>query len=264
MSYQRGPYQTRMSFGFGGPFSGPPPRDVLALLIVVFVTYSMQFFASTAVIPALLQLSPLVWTDLFVWQLVTYAFAGFGPPSLWILLELLIIYWFGRDVYLRLGRRRFWRVVVVAVALAGVAAVAVHLLSTLLLGESPTGVPFVLMQGQRTLLAILIAAFATLYAEATILFMFVLPLRAGWFLWLGPLFAFVGFLSSHDAGGFAGICAATVATWLLLSPGGPTRKLRRWWLELQQRRIESRLDHMRRKRGFTVVDGDRDRDRWVH
>lgn len=264
MGSRQGPFQTRTSFGFSGPFSGPPPRDVVALLAVVFVTYSMQFFRSLALIPALLQLSSLVWTRGFAWQLVTYPFAGFGPPSLWILLELLIVYWFGRDVYMRLGRRRFWRVLLAAAAIAAGVAVLTHLLATALLGGSPTAAPFVLMQGQRALLAILIASFATLYADATILLMFVLPVRARWFLWLGPLFAFVGFLSSHDAGGLAGICAATLSTWLLLSPGGPTRRLRRWWLELEQRRLEARLDRMRRKRGFTVVDGDRERDRWVH
>ena len=106
--YGRQSYSTR-SFGIGG-FSRPP-QDLIVLLAVVFVTYSFQFFASTAWITGLLHLSPAVWRAGFVWQVVTYAFAGFGPASVWFLLELLILYWFGSDVYWQLGRRGFWRLV---------------------------------------------------------------------------------------------------------------------------------------------------------
>jgi membrane associated rhomboid family serine protease len=267
MGYSRGPYQTRTSFGGFGPVTGgPPPRDVVVLLVVVFVTYAMQFFASTAIVPAFLHLSPAAWRLGFVWQVATYAFAGYGPASLWFLLELFILYWFGTDVYVRLGRRRFWRTVLLGVVAAGVAAVALHLLASVLLGGSPTPAPFMLMQGQRTLWVILIAAFATLYADATILLFFVLPMRARWFLWLGILIGLVGFLSSHDIGGFGGICAATGVTYLDLVGGGPRRDLRRRWLRWKEAMLRRRLDRMRRKRGIHVVRDDERRDppRWVN
>ena len=263
----RGPYQTRVGFGGFGPISGgPPPRDVIALLAVVFVTYALQFFASTAIVPALLHLSPAVWRFGFVWQLVTYAFAGYGPASMWFLLELFILYWFGTDVYTRLGRRRFWRVLLLGVVVAGAVAVAVQLTASFVAGGSPAVEPFVLMQGQRTLWVVLIAAFATLYGDATILLFFVLPMRARWFLWLGILIAFIGFLSSHDLGGFAGVCAATGATYAYLSGGGTRRGLRRWWLKRKEAWLRWRLDRARRKRGIHVVRDDERRDppRWVN
>jgi membrane associated rhomboid family serine protease len=67
---------------------------------------------------------------------VTYPFAGYGGASLWILLELLILYWFARDVFYRLGRRRFWRTLLTVTVLAGVAAWSVELVTRLV---SPAG-----------------------------------------------------------------------------------------------------------------------------
>jgi membrane associated rhomboid family serine protease len=263
MAYRGGGYQRQVRFGGFGPMAGgPPPRDVLVLLGVVFATYALQFFQSTAIVPFLLHLSPYVWQRGFVWQLVTYAFAGYGPPSLWFLLELLVLWWFATDVYYRLGRRRFWRTLIIATAGAGVVAVAVHLLFALVLAGSPTAAPFDIMQGQHTLLVIVIAAFATLYGDATILLFFVLPVRARWFLWIPVLFGFISFLAGHDIGGFGGVCAATFVTYRLLSGrGGP----RRWWLRLKEQWLRWRLDLLRRRRRIHVVD-DRDDKRppWVN
>jgi membrane associated rhomboid family serine protease len=239
--------------GFGtGPFSGPPPRDVVALLAVVFVTFTLRFFAATAAIPALLALTPAVWRAGYLWQLVTYPFVGFGGPDLWFLLELLVLYWFGADVRRRLGGRRFWRVVLTSALSASVVAVLVAVATARLAPDA--GTPgFVLMQGQRTLLVILVAAFATIARGAVILLFFVVPVRAGWLLWLGVLFAFVGFLATRDLAGFAGLVVATAATWAQLVPGGPGRGLRTRWLELRQRVLRYRLDRLRRRRGLRVV-----------
>jgi membrane associated rhomboid family serine protease len=258
-----GTYRRQVSFGGFGPMSGgKPPSDVLVLLGVVFATYSLQFFRSTAIVPLLLHLSPAVWRLGFVWQLFSYSFAGYGPPSLWILLDLLVLWWFATDVYYRVGRKRFWRTLAIVTAGAGVAAVAVHLLAVLVLGGSPTAAPFDLMQGQRTLLVIVITAFATLYGDATILLFFVLPLRARWFLWIGVLVGFIGFLAGHDIGGFAGICAATFITYRLLGGRGGWR---RWKLRLKEQWLRWRIDALRRRRGIRVVrDRDDKRPPWIN
>src|SRR4028118_2220173 len=95
--------------GFGGGFGGcgsggPIPRDLAVLLGVLFVTYSLQFFAATQIVPALLRLTPLAWQRGFVWQLATYPFVGYGSPSLWFVLELLILYMFGNELFFGIGR----------------------------------------------------------------------------------------------------------------------------------------------------------------
>jgi hypothetical protein len=250
----RGPYQTRVSFGGFGGQSGPPPRDLVAVLVALFVTFTLQFFESTAIVPALLRLTPAVWRAGFVWQLATYAFAGVGGPSLWIVLELLVVYWFGADVRRRLGRRGFWSLLARAVPGAAVLAAATEFTVEAAAGQSPTPLPFQLMQGQRVLLAILVAAFATLYRDATILAFFVLPVRARWFLWLELVIAFVAFLGTKDLAGLAGIFGATgITVWVLARPRSKGRVQRRW-LQWRRERLERKVDRLARRRGLHIVD----------
>jgi hypothetical protein len=249
--------------GFGG-FSGsglPLPRDLVALLAGLFVTFSLQFFAGTAVIPELLRLTPAVLQG-FVWQIVTYPFIGWGRSGLWFLVELLILFWFGRDVFHRLGRRAFW--VVLARAAVGAAVVAVVvLLAARLLGSGGADLTaFQLMQGQRMLLAIVIAAFATMWGDATILLFFVLPIRARWFLGLEILFAFLGFLETKDLPGFLGICTAVFLVYSGLQRGGAARVLHDWRKRFEAFVLRQRLERLKRRRRFDVIDGDK--DEYIH
>lgn len=259
---QRRPVTTGFGGGGFGLGSGAPvPRDLIAVLAALFATFSLQFFESTAILPALLRLSQAVWSGL-VWQVVTYPFVGWGRSGLWFLLELLILFWFGRDVFWRLGRRRFWLLVARAAIGAAVVALAVLALQAAAGGALASPAAFQLMQGQRILLAITIAAFATLWGEATILLFFVLPLKARWFLWLEVLFAFIGFLESKDLAGFAGICAAVFLTYSALQRGGVGGTLHGWRKRAEAWILQRRLDRLKRSRRFDVIDGDR--DEYIH
>lgn len=247
--------------GFGGGSAGAPPRDLLVLLGVLFVTFSLQFFASTAALLAPLRLGREVWQSGYLWQVATYPFIGVPSFPLFFLLELLILFWFGRDVYRYLGRRQFWQLLAWGVGCAAAVAIGTQILIDLVAPEAALlTVPFVLMQGQHILLAILVAAFATVYGHATILLMFVLPLKARWFLWLEILFAFMGFLTTKDFAGFLGIVAAVGLTYSMLSGGGLRRQLRELRLRLERRILEARMARGRRQRGFRVVQGDGKRD----
>ena len=56
----QGPVRYRVVQPPGGGFlgrGGPPPRDIIAILVVLFVTYTLQFFDSTAALPELLRLT---------------------------------------------------------------------------------------------------------------------------------------------------------------------------------------------------------------
>jgi hypothetical protein len=208
-------------------------------------------------VPALLRLTPLVWRG-FIWQLATYPFIGYGPPSFWFLVELLILFWFGRDVYDGLGRRRFWRLLAWAAIGAGLLAVVAQELLDLTVGRdalTPLAASFLLMQGQRALGAIFIAAFATANRGATIRLFFVLPIEARWFLGLEILFAFIGFLATHDFAGLLGICAAVGITFLIVRDGGLGRGLRQTRLRLSRRWVQMKLDRSRRRRGLHVIKG---------
>ena len=249
---------------FGGFGSGsPPPRDVLILIGVVFVTFSFQFFDPTAWLISWLRLTPDAWASAFVWQVVTYPFIGYGPASIWILLELLILFWFAKDVYWRLGQKNFWKMLLWATISGGVVAVGVNVLDYLLTGGLDAG-DLVLLQGQRILLTVVIAAFSTMFAQATILLFFVLPVQARWFLWIELAIAFIGFLGTRDLAGFLGICTAVGITYVMLTGGldirGIRRRLREAWLRLQYRWYRSKLDREQKKkraeRNFRVIPGE--------
>ena len=60
---------------------------------------------------------------------------------------------------------------------------------------------------------------ATINRRATI-YLIILPIEARWFLGIEVLFAFMGFLVTHDLAGFLGICAAVGATNAFLATGG--------------------------------------------
>lgn len=251
--YPRGP------MGGGFNLAGPAPRDVLILLGVLFVTFALRFFQSTAIVPAVLELTPLVWTRGWVWQLVTYPFIGVG--GLLFLLDLLILYLFARDVYFGMYRKHFWRLILWSSIGAALAAVLVHVLLTFAGLSSWAPAPFVIMQGQWILLAIFIAAFATAQRDATIYLMFILPIPAFWMLWVEILFAFLGFLFTKDLPGFCGISAAVGLSYLYVRSSGSLRggkrSLREMRLRLEKWWIQRKLDRARRKRGFKVIPGDK-------
>jgi len=256
MSYRPG-FQRGFG-GFGGLMDGtPPPRDLLVLLGVLFATFSLQFFEGPRALLELFSLNGGVFRG-YLWQLVTYPFVATATSGLWFLLELLILFWFGRTVFVRLGRRRFWQVLMTAAIGASVAAVLVEWIA---ISVSPSFVhaPFLAMLGQRMVLTILIAAFATIFGDATILLFFVLPVKARWFLWLEILFAFVFyFLPVKDLAGFVGTCVAVFLTYSSLQPGGPQRVLRVWRKRMEERILRARLGRMRRRRRFDVIEGDKD------
>jgi hypothetical protein len=238
------------------------PRDIVILMAVVLGTFSLQFFAATAVVHRYLLLSSAVWRQGLLWQVATYPFAGVGPPSIWFLIELLILFLFSRTVYLQLGRSGFWRWLMTLSLLSALLAVVVDIVVNLFAGPSPAA--FSLMQGQHMLLTLMIAAFATMNREATILIFFVLPVQAKWFLLLEVLFAFMGFLGSHDLAGFVGLCVGVGLTFVYLSSGSFGGQLHRGWLRLQERWIAWRLGSLRRQRGLHIVKDEDDDNPWVH
>lgn len=244
MTMGGGPTARRISFG---GLSGPHARDLLLLVGVLFVTFSMQFLQGLAFVPDLMRLSSSVWQQGMIWQLLTYPAAGWGGPSIWFLLELLIFYMFANDLRWALGRQRFWNLLWMSAGAAAVVACLVQIL----LGAG--GNAFVLMQGQRMLLAIVIAAFALVRGNATIMLFFVLPIRAKWFIWIEIAFAWVGFLATTDLAGFLGICTAIGAVFALLRPGRTKGLMREMRLRYERWYVKQKLNRGRRR--FRVVPG---------
>lgn len=245
--------RTTTPFGGGGGglggLTGPIPRDLLVLLGVLFVTFSMQFFEATRFIAKLL-LSRDVWGG-HVWQIVTYPFVGHG--GFFFVISLLFLYMFARDVFYGLGRRHFWRLIFMATVGAALVALLVDFLMRL--AGAGAANPFVLMQGQALLWALFVAAFATANWGATI-YLIILPIEARWFLALELLFAFVGFLFTKDFAGFVGICTAVAIGYWYIRSSGKVISLRELRLRLERRWIQWKLDQGKKKRGFRVIPGE--------
>jgi len=235
-------------FGGGGRSI---PSDIWALLGVLLLTLALQSFDSVNFVASEMKLTAGVLVGK-IWQLLTYMFVATGGPGFWFLISMFIVAMFGRDIFHRLGRKKFWTLLMQVSLASSVAAVAVYWLAptSWLGGES-----FSLIQGQNILLTILIAAFATVAGEATILLFFVLPIQAKWFLPLEVLFGFMGFLQSRDLAGFIGILVAVVLTNRLLdrSGGNLLRQLR---LRAQHLLYRLRLAWARKRRGLRIVKDD--------
>ncbi len=235
---------------FGG-LSGPHARDLLLLVAVLFVTFSMQFLPGLALVPDLMRLSSSVWQQGMLWQLVTYPAAGWGGPSIWFLLGLLFFYMFAGDLRWALGRQRFWNLLWMSAGAAALVACLVQVLLESAGGGGPTA--FVLMQGQQMLLAIAITGFAVIRRDATIMLFFVLPIRARWFIWIEIAFAWIGFLATSDFAGFLGICTAIGAVFVLLRPGRTKGLMREIRLRYERWYVKQKLNRGRRR--FRVVPG---------
>ncbi len=258
-------------------FPGPPPRDIMVLMVVLFVNYSLSFFPGLRNLPALLQLTPGVWRSGFLWQLATYPFAGnfdfvslrnlglITSSPIGFLFSLLMIYWFGSDVYRYLGRRGFWTLLAWAAGAASVSAVAVHVLLSRIGWTDDYA--FSIMQGQWILLVIFAAAFAAAYGHATVYIMFILPVRGSWFLPLTLLFAFTGFLTTKDFPGFLGNCVAAGVVYQTLT-GRLFKLAREWRLHIERKILEARLKRMRGRRNLRIVEqpppDDEPRGPWVN
>ena len=76
------------------------------------------------------------------------------------------------------------------------------------------------------------------------------------------LFAFIGFLESKDFAGFCGVCTAVFLTYSGLKRGGAGRILHDWQYRFRKFVLEQRLDRLKRKRKFDVIDGGK--DDWIH
>lgn len=243
--------------GLGGGFS-PPPNDILVLLALLFASFTLSAFSDTAIVVALLQLTPLVWRMGFVWQLLTYPvaaeFSGF-----FFLIALFMVYQFGSEPCRRLGRKEFWKVFLLATVTGGVAAVATQL--ALELAGLAQRADFTLMQGERMTLAVLTALYATLFSSATILFFFVLPIPAKALLWIELVIAFVAFLATKDFAGFVGIAVAIGTVWAWLTGRGPRRLIADWERRWQLWRSRRRYEKLKKKSGMRVVGKD---DPWVN
>ena len=245
------PRRTQIDFGL----SGPSPPDLLLLMGLTFLSFTLGAFNLTAVAVYLIQLTPRIWTDGFLWQLVTFPFAtSYGIGGLGLILSLWMMLMFGKQVFYFVGRKIFWRYFFISALVAAMAAVLTQVLLTLVGLGGSVPVPFALMNGQFFILVFLISGFSALYGHATVYLMFVLPVKASWFVGIEIGFAFLAFLGYHDFAGFIGLCAAVLASYMQFSGRGPARFIHEMRMRIERRVLEYKLRQLKKKGGGSGDD----------
>jgi membrane associated rhomboid family serine protease len=190
-----------------------------------------------------LALSPLKSGQFHIWQLVTHPVIHDPGAPIGFLIDCVVFYFFAGAVESALGTRDFIRLYLLAIVGGAAAGLTFS-------GLVFPGVPFA---GMMPSLLALIVVFGLLQPEATILFMFVLPIKAKYISYGTIVVTALTFLAQtnlHGAYHLGGIGLA----WLYFR--SPAQWLEaNWW-----RGIRFRRSQKKHRSGFTVIDGNKKND----
>jgi len=212
---------------------------------------NVAVFVLTALAPRVVDWVGLVPADvverLRVWQIATYLFVHGGLFH--ILFNMLALWMFGVDLERRWGTPAFARYYFVTGIGAGVCVVLVSLLP-LAGARASYAIPTI---GASGAIYALIMAWAIVFPDREILFMFLFPLRTRVFALLVGAIAFYSALGASGTGvsNIAHLGGLAIGYLYLRGPRGP-RDLR---LELQYRMTKWRMERLRRR--FGVHQGGR-------
>lgn len=241
-------------------FSSYFPPGVKWLLIANAAIFLLQFFAiyfldwdpfrSLGLVPyqAVAQLA--------VWQLVTYMFLHGGIGH--ILFNLLALWMFGADLERDWGTRRFLRFYFLCGIGAGISVV----LATLVFG----GAQYRTIGASGAIYGILLA-FGMLYPDRIVLFSFLFPMKAKWFVLITGVIVFLNSLQpggrvshvAHLGGMVFGYIYLKLARGRRRPAAKPVNSI-----SLRDRYERWKLERARRKFQVYMRRHDDDRDRWVH
>lgn len=225
---------------------------VKLLLIVNVGIYLLMFVAIRTGLFAPFQVLGLVPQSVVksfaVWQLFTYMFLHDPQGVGHILLNMLMLWMFGPPIEGIWGRKRFLTYYIYCGLGAGVSVVLLNYLmnspQTWTIGAS------------GALYGILIA-FGVLYAETTILFMFIFPMKAKWAVLIYGAIAFLfTFGSSGGATSHVAHLGGFVTGYLLLRSGmrrtvnlNPMPRFRQWHRDWKLRRAKKKFQVYLKKTG---------------
>jgi membrane associated rhomboid family serine protease len=199
----------------------PTPQwsPTIALIVLNIVVYLIQVTSPNLKdqINAYFALSKEGLAHGYVWQLLTFQFLHGGVPHL--IINLFGIYILGRPVEERLGKKAFLTLYLVSGVLGGLLQAGLALKLPAHFGGATVGASAGVCG--------LVAAFALLDPDATLLLFFVLPIRAKYFL-IAAIAITVGYLltgndpgvahGAHLGGFIGGIAYVRWSSWF---PGAP-------------------------------------------
>jgi len=194
-------------------------------------------------VSAWLQLYPPDREGFHLWQIVTHPFIHNPHAPLGFLVNGLVLYFFAAPVEFALGTGRF-------LALFYLSALGAALAGMALSGVAGFNAPFM---GMLPSLLALIVVFGLLNPEATILLMFILPVKAKYISYgtVGiTLLTFLAKANPHGAYHLGGILCG----WAYFKAPATALDPQLLYLKYLQWRLN------RRKARFTVIDGEKGKD----
>lgn len=251
-------HTARQDYGDYSPQGVFFPRGVKWLLIINFTLFVLYFFAVRAGLGGLFspfKLVPAMVLKLFmVWQLFTYMFLH-DPWGFWhILLNMLTLWMFGKDLEAVWGTRRFLQYYF----LCGVGAGVCVVIANLLFGDTRSAT----IGASGAIFGVLLA-FGVLFPDATVLFSFLFPIKAKYFVLIMGAIAFMSTLGSTGSGvSHVAHLGGMIFGWFYLQAqrrprrvkgGGLTDWYRQWKIERNKRKFQV---YMRKR--------ESERDRWVN
>ena len=241
MAYSRQP-ATQFTFG-----PGPITRAVRGLIIANVAVFVATLLDPTPIV-ALFGLSPAaVIQHREIWQIATYLFVHSPSTFTHILFNMLALWMFGVDLERRWGTNAFLKYYFVCGIGAGLSVIAVSLLPY----EFARSTYVTVTIGASGAIYGVLLAWALIFPDRRILFMFLFPVRAIVYVLVIGAMAFFAALSA-SGGPISNLAhlGGLVVGWLYLS--GP-RDLR---LRFQYQLSRWRMERMRRR--FSVHKGGRD------
>ncbi len=181
----------RIDFAGGGTFFPSAVKWLLISNIALFIAYFFAYRTGHAGWFTWLGLMPAAVTQLFaIWQLVTYLFIHSPVDFDHILLNMLALWMFGKDLENTWGTRRFLRYYF----LCGIGAGIVVVVLNALFGDMHSRTI-----GASGAIYGLLLAFGVLFPDANILFFGLFPVKAKYFVAIVGAISFM--MTFGDTGG---------------------------------------------------------------
>lgn len=230
------------------------------LLIINTALFVVHFFVARSGLAAIflaLGLSPReLLTGFAFWQPFTYMFIHSATSLSHILFNMLSLYMFGAPIEQAWGTRRFLRFYFVC----GLGAAAFIVVLNLLFGSIDTRTI-----GASGAVYGLLLAFGMLFPEQMVLFAFIFPMKAKYFVAI--IGAIVFFSSIGDAGGgishFAHLGGMVVA-WLYIRSGLVYKRSPGFAFSLEHAYKDWKLRRAKKKFQVYMRKEKSTRDRWTH
>lgn len=246
MSYYRQPPHR----GAGTTIAVPPLTPVVRAIIIACAAIWLAQFVIGPVLrvgwspTAIFGLNPMDVRGGAIWQPFTYMWLHSEHGPMHLLLNMLMVWMVGGELERYWGGRQFF----IYYLVCGIGAGLIALIVGLFQGQAVSTV------GASGAVYGLFVAFGKIFAERTILFMMIFPMRARTFAWILTAVAFVGTLG-YSATGVSHIAhlGGAAVGWLYLN--------RAWRVGALWRELRWRL----RRRRFKVMSSDKDDDQtWIH